>query len=162
MKQNKTNKKRNSLQNLNEFINVFTYFKIYIKNGLTVYDSLLEIRQYSTPWMYQQIEVLILEIDNDKTILPYMNFAKKFNNNIVEEIMITIFQMVDDGTNYNYVNSFTYIFDEFKKNIETNNVEKFNRSLISKTNLCLVGSAIFTLAIMIGVIGMLGATLNGI
>lgn len=162
MKINKREKKRNSLQNLNEFINVFTYFKIYIKNGLSVYDSFLEIRQYCSPWMYTQIDVLIAEIDEDKSIMPYMNFAKKFNNNVVEEIMITIYQMVDDGTNYKYLSSFTYIFDEFKKNIEQNNVEKANRSMGGKTNLCLIGSAIFTLAIMMGVIGMLGATLSGI
>lgn len=162
MKKNKKEKKRNSLQNLDEFINVFTYFKIYIKNGLSVYDSFLEVRQYCSPWMYQQIDVLISEIDSDKSVLPYMNFAKKFNNNVVEEIMITVFQMVDDGTSYKYLSSFTYIFDEFKKNIEHNNVKKAERSMSGKTTLCLIGSAIFTLAIMLGVVGMLGATLNGI
>ena len=76
--------------------------------------------------------------------------------------MITIYQMVDDGTNYKYLSSFTYIFDEFKKNIEQNNIEKEERSMSSKTSLCLIGSAIFTLAIMLGVVGMLGATLSGI
>ena len=162
MKKNKVEKKRKSLQNLNEFISVFTYFKIYLKNGLSVYDSFLEIRQYCSPWMYTQIEILISEIDEDKTILPYMNFAKKFNNNVVEEIMITIYQMVDDGTNFKYISSFTYIFDEFKKNIELNNIEKEERSMKNKTSLCLIGSGIFTLALMIGVIGMLGATLSGI
>jgi hypothetical protein len=55
-----------------------------------------------------------------------------------------------------------FTLDEFKKNIELNNVEKLNKSMSGKTTLCLIGSAIFTLAIMIGVIGMLGATLNGI
>jgi hypothetical protein len=162
MKKNKRTQNRKTLQNLNEFISVFTYFKIYLKNGLSVYDSLLEVRQYCSPWMYAQFDILINEIDGDKSILPYMNFAKKFNNNVVEEIMITIYQMVDDGTNYKYLSSFTYIFDEFKKNIETNNIEKENRSMGSKTTLCLIGSAIFTLAIMLGVIGMLGATLSGI
>ena len=112
--------------------------------------------------MYTQIDILINEIDMDKSIMPYINFAKKFNHNVVEEIMITIYQMIDDGTNYKYISSFTYIFDEFKKNIETNNIEKAERSMRNKTTLCLVGSAIFTLAIMLGVIGMLGASLNGI
>ena len=162
MKKISFKKSSKSLQNLNEFINVFTYFKIYIKNGLNVYDSFLEIRQYCSPWMYNQIDILISEIDGDKTILPYVNFAKKFNNAVVEEIMITIYQMVDDGTNYKYISSFTYIFDDFKKNIEKNNIEKVEKSLSGKTTLCLIGSAIFTLAIMVGVIGMLGATLGGI
>ena len=90
MKKNKLEKKRKSLQNLNEFISVFTYFKIYLKNGLSVYDSFLEIRQYCSPWMYTQIEILISEIDEDKTILPYMNFAKKFNHNVIEEINISV------------------------------------------------------------------------
>lgn len=162
MKKVKKEKHRKSLQNLNEFISVFTYFKIYLKNGLSVYDSFLEVRQYCSPWMYTQVDILINEMDTDKTILPFVNFAKKFNNNTVEEIMITIFQMIDDGTNHKYLSSFTYIFDEFKKNIELNNIEKVERSMSSKTNLCLIGSAIFTLAIMVGVIGMLGATLSGI
>ena len=162
MKKNKANKKQKSLQNLNDFINVFTYFKIYIKNGLNVYESLLGIRQYCSPWMYTQIDILINEIDMDKSIMPYINFAKKFHHNVIEEIMITIYQMIDDGTNYKYISSFTYIFDEFKKNIESNNIERAERSMRNKTTLCLVGSAIFTLAIMLGVIGMLGASLNGI
>ena len=83
MKKTKVEKNRKSLQNLNEFISVFTYFKIYLKNGLTVYDSLLEVRQYCSPRMYSQIDILINEIDDDKSILPYMNFAKKFNHNVV-------------------------------------------------------------------------------
>ena len=61
-----------------------------------------------------------------------------------------------------YIPNAEIIFDEFKKNIELNNIEKVERSMSSKTNLCLIGSAIFTLAIMVGVIGMLGATLSGI
>ena len=47
--------------------------------------------------MKEKIEIFLKEIDDDKTVQPFINFARKFSLLIIESIMISIYQMVDEG-----------------------------------------------------------------
>ena len=98
-----------------EFVNLFTFFKMYLKNGFGVYSSLKEIANFANPSLREKLEKLISDIDVDKTIEPYINFAHSFEELIVEEMMISIYQMVDDGADSNYLIQFELIFDKFSE-----------------------------------------------
>ena len=84
-------------KNLQEFSVIFGYFRIFIRNGYSVYSALKEIVNFANPRLKNFLEELITEIDEDKTVQPFVKFAKRFNEIIVEEMMISIYQMIDDG-----------------------------------------------------------------
>ena len=78
-------------RNLQEFAALFGYFRIYIHNGFSVYSALKEITVFANPSLKKLLEELIKEIDDDKSVQPFIKFAKEFNEIIVEEMMISIY-----------------------------------------------------------------------
>ena len=82
-----------------EFIAIISYFQFFITNSYNVYQAFQSLIAYASPWMEEQIQSLILEIDNDKSVKPFINFANKFKNNVAGNVMMSIYQMVDEGEN---------------------------------------------------------------
>lgn len=156
----KAMEKKRQQDNLLEFVNLFTFFKIYLKNGYGVYSALQEITKFANSSLKEYMDKLIFDIDEDKTVNPFINFAHNFNELIVEEMMITIYQMVDDGINSSHLLQFEIIFDKFSEILYKEQLEVKDRSLSSLTSSSLIGSSYLIVVIAIGVITLLGDMLN--
>lgn len=153
--------KENAL-NLEEFSNLFAYFKIYIHNGYNVYSALKEISKFANKSLKRLLDTLINEINNDKSIEPFVKFAKKFNEIIVEEIMLTIYQMVDDGINSEHLIQFELIFDKFSELMYQRNLKAKDSKLATISSGCLVASSYLMIVLTIGIISVIGDLINGI
>lgn len=145
-----------------EFVNLFTFFKIYLKNGFGVYASLKEISHFANESLKEKIEKLLQEIDEDKTVTPFVNFASYFDELIVEEMMISIYQMIDDGSDSNYLIQFELIFDKFSELLHKKQLDNKDKGLSNLTASALVGSAYLIIVITIGVVTLLGDMINGL
>ena len=146
--------------NMDEFVNLFSFFRIYIKNGFNVYSSLKEITYFASPALKEMLDKLIEDIDNDKTVQPFVRFAKNFDEIIVEEMMISIYQMIDDGEQSNYLNQFETIFDKFSDLLVEKNLKRKDSSLNSLSSAPLIGSCFLIIMITIGIIGIMGDLMN--
>ena len=151
---------RQKRNDLIEFVNLFTFFKIYLKNGFGVYASLKEISNFANSSLKDKLEKLLLEIDEDKSITPYITFARYFDELIVEEMMISIYQMVDDGSDSNYLIQFELIFDKFSELLHQEELHSKDKTLGTLTSSSLIGSAYLIVMITIGVISLLGDMIN--
>lgn len=145
-----------------EFVNLFTFFRIYLKNGFGVYTSLKEISSFANQSLKEKLEKLIQEIDDDKTIAPFVNFAHHFEELIVEEMMISIYQMIDDGENSDYLVQFELIFDKFSDLLYEKYLRAKNSKLATLSNAPLIGASFLVIVLTIGVISILGEVINGI
>ena len=147
---------KNNANLINDFINTFSYFRIYISNNMNAYNAFKEVSKYSSPFIKTKLLVLLDEIDEDKFLKPYMNFAKNFNNKKVEEVMIAIYEMVNEGNSENYLNQFTSVFTSFKARVEKTNQEK----RVSKFNLInamsMGGMMLIMILIMLSIVNMVG------
>ena len=143
-----------------DFIDTFSYFRIYISNNMNVYQAFKQISFYTTPYIKMLLDQLLKEIDNDKSLKPYINFASNFNNEKVEEVMIAIYQMVNEGNNETYLNQFVSIFETFKERVEKTNEQKREARFNTINQCSLVGSGVLMVAIMLGIVNLLGAFLE--
>lgn len=146
--------------NIEEFVHLFSFFRIYIKNGFNVYNALKEITIFANPNLKELLENLINEIDNDKTVKPFVEFARNFDDIIVEEMMISIYQMIDDGEQSNYLNQFEMIFDKFSDILAEKNLKRKDSSLGTLSSAPLIGSCFLIITLTLGVIGILGDMIN--
>ena len=149
-------------ENLQEFAILFGYFRIYIHNGFSVYSALKEITSFANPILKKDLQELISEIDSDKTVQPFIKFGKKFNEIIVEEMMISIYQMIDDGENSDYLVQFELIFDKFSDLLYEKYLRAKNSKLGTLSNAPLIGASFLVIVLTIGVISILGEVINGI
>ena len=145
-------------RNLQEFATLFGYFRIYIHNGFSVYSALKEITVFANP----NLKKLLKEIDDDKSVQPFVKFAKEFNEIIVEEMMISIYQMIDDGESSSYLSQFDLIFDKFSDILYNKNLQKKNSKLGTIASTALLGSSFLIIVLTIGIISIIGEVINGI
>ena len=149
-------------ENLIEFAELFGFFRIYIKNGYNVYNGLKEISKFANENLKDKLLKLIAEIDKDKSVQPFVNFAKNFNEIIIEELMISIYQMVDDGEQSNYLVQFEFMFDKFSEELDEKQLQKKNSILGTLSSAPLIGSCFLIIVVTIGIIGLIGDITNGI
>lgn len=149
-------------ENLLEFSHLFGFFRIYIKNGYNVFNALEEIATFANKNLKEMLTKLLSDIDEDKTVQPFVNFAHNFNEIIIEELMISIYQMIDDGEQSNYLSQFEFIFDKFSETINEKELKKKDSRLGTISSAPLIGSCLLIIVITIGIVGILGEITNGI
>ena len=109
--------------------------------------------------MEEQINSLILEIDSDKTVTPYINFANKFTNKVTTNVMLSIYQMVDEGENIHLI-QFQSLFDELSKNHQKELIDSKDRNMSSLSSLPLIGAGAITVLLTFGIISLMGEMIN--
>ena len=143
-----------------EFISIIGYFQFFISNGFNVYQSFQSLIPYSSIWMEEQIQSLITQIDNDKSVKPFINFANKFTNKIANNVMLSIYQMVDEGENNIHLLHFQSLFEELKRNQQKDLFDGKDRSMSSLSSLPLIGAGAITVLLTFGIIFLMGEMIN--
>ena len=144
----------------NEFVTIISYFEIFISNKNNVYQSFSKTILYCSDWMKDVMSNFLKDIDGDKTIQPFINFANNFKIKIVANIMLSIYTMVDQGESFEQINQFQILFEQLQKSKRIENLEKKQRSLSILASLPLVGAAGMTIALTISVIQIIGDLVN--
>ncbi len=114
-------KQREDLES--EFVHVFVYFGLFVKNGRPVYNALEDCMRYSSDNLRDKIKTLLDEIDEDKTITPYMNFAKNFQNLEIKQVLISIYKMSIEGGGEEYLRQFDAIFTTLSNSKRNKSIE---------------------------------------
>lgn len=144
-----------------EFIEVFSYLRIYLSNSESVYRSLVQSSEYTSQQMKNEINTFVKEIDEDKTIKPFIKFSNLFKNKLIEEVMISLYQMIDGGFTNNYLNQFITLFDNFKNRYLNEDLHKRMKKMDLFNSLSLFGGAYIMLLILLLIINAIGGLING-
>lgn len=143
-----------------DFVSVFTFFKIYLHNGYSVYSALKEVQNFSNKQLATYLSELVQDIDVDKTINPFIRFGKKFNDLVIEEMMISIYQMIDDGSNPTHLSQFDIIFAKISDLSYEREMNKKRNALSSMATFPLLGSGILIIMVTFGIITVMEEMVN--
>ena len=115
---------------------------------------------YCSDWMKDKIEIFLKEIDEDKSVQPFVNFAKNFKQLASHSLMLSIYQMVDQGENSEQLQQFNVIFDELAKNRNREMMEQKERGLANMSTFPLIGAGLITVTLTISILSILGDLMN--
>ena len=150
-------KKHNILKNReNELVAIISYFEVYIQNNNNVYQSFAQLIPYCSDWMKEKVEALLSEIDNDKTVQPFINFARNFQQLSSHSLMLSIYQMIDQGENSEQLLQFNVIYDELAKNRNKELIDLQDRALSNMSTFPLIGAGLITVTLTISILTILG------
>ena len=150
-------KKHNILKNReNELVAIISYFEVYIQNNNNVYQSFAQLIPYCSDWMKEKVETLLSEIDNDKTVQPFINFARNFQQLSSHSLMLSIYQMIDQGENSEQLLQFNVIYDELAKNRNKELIDLQDRALSNMSTFPLIGAGLITVTLTISILTILG------
>lgn len=144
----------------NELIAIISYFEVYVQNKNNVYQSFNMLIPYCSPWMKDKIEVLLKEIDEDKSVQPFVNFANNFQQLSTHSLMLSIYQMVDQGENTHQLKQFDVIFTELARNRNHEMMEQKSNSLANMSTFPLVGAGLITITLTMSILSILGDLIN--
>lgn len=154
-------KKKTILNNReNELVSIISYFDVYIRNNKNVYQSFNQLIPYCSNWMKEKIEDLLKEIDEDKSIQPFVNFANNFQNLSMHSLMISIYQMVDQGESGEQLTHFNVIFDEISRARQQEMINQKDKALSGMSTFPLIGAGMITVALTISILTILGDLIN--
>lgn len=143
-----------------EFIYFIQYLEIFLSNGYNVYSSFIAIKSFMSYWMQDRIDELTIAIDQDKTIAPYINFSKNFKTPIVSNVMMNIFQMVNQGEDVKKLEQFDLLFIRFFENHQELETIKTKKSMDNLSIFPLIGAGIITIMLIVGVVIIMEDMIN--
>ena len=154
-------KKKTILKNReNELVSIISYFDVYIRNNKNVYQSFNQLIPYCSNWMKEKVEDLLKEIDEDKSVQPYVNFANNFQNLSMHSLMISIYQMVDQGESAEQLTHFNIIFEEISRVRQQEMINQKDKALSGMSTFPLIGAGMITIALTISILTILGDLIN--
>jgi len=144
----------------NELIAIISYFEVYVQNKNNVYQSFNMLIPYCSMWMKDKIETLLKEIDDDKSVQPFINFANNFHQLSTHSLMLSIYQMVDQGENTHQLKQFDVIFTELARNRNREMMEQKSNSLANMSSFPLIGAGLITITLTMSILSILGELIN--
>ena len=152
--------KQQEKEHVNELISLLSYFEIFISNGNNVYTAFKMLIPYSSTFMEDAINSMLNQIDVDKSVGPFITFASKFNNRIIESLMLSIYQMVDNGENSGQFAEFNTLFANISKDHQMAMIEEKKRKLNGLDTWPLIGSGAITIVLAIAILNIIGDYIN--
>ena len=132
---------------IKEFTYLFRYLYIEVNHGVKVKDALFNLKEKASLTMNKRLEKLFEEINNDTSLVPYLNFASTFSSVLVEEVMLNLYRLAkkDDKDNLLHFNE-AYL--KLKKIIEKEEMKDSNRSYEFIKTTALIGTAIIIIVVI--------------
>ncbi|MBR1846376.1 MAG: hypothetical protein IJ787_01510 [Bacilli bacterium] len=143
-----------------EFVNIFTFFGIFITDGFTVYNALEQVKNYASEDFAERLETLLRGIDEDKSVTPFVEFAKGFEDVSVKEVMLAVYQMVDEGGGGVYIRQFQKLFGRLSDTRHRMDETKRLSRLDTLSFLPLAGSGLAMLALTLSIMEIMGGLMN--
>ncbi len=160
-KADRLNKEKNEKME-SEFVHVFSYFKVFVNNGRPVYNALEDCIRYSSKDMADLLEDLLLNVDKDKTVKPYLAFSEHFKSLEIRQVMISIFKMSNEGPSSQYAMQFESVFASLSDEKRKAEINKYSGSLDSMNFLPLADSALTIGLIIVAIVVIMGRLTYGI
>ena len=143
-----------------EFVYVISYFRIFISNRNNVYQSFNKIIEYSSDWMKEKLEIFLRAIDGDKSIKPFTDLADRFELPIARNVLVSIYQMVEQGETSEQLNQFTILFEQMSQTLNDERKDRKLRSFDLVGFFPIIGAGLVTIALTFSMLSLVGDMIN--
>lgn len=154
--------KQKAEQDEEEFVRLFTYFGIYIDDGYTVYGALSALLPYADDSLKPKLKTLLSQIDEDKSATPFLSFAETFANKQIRQVMLAIYQMVDQGSNGVFLSQFAHLFGRLSDQKHEESKRRRTAKLASLSFLPLLGAGVAMVMLTAALVEIMGGIMNGL
>jgi len=144
-------KENNNLLEM-QFISFLSYFNAYLYSGNNVYQSISKCIDNLKPEIKGSVINLIDHINEDKSITPFKNFADKFKNESINQLVIMIYQYNQNGKGEENISKMIPLLDKLKNITMNDYIKKESEKLNIYLMMPLVSLAIMSLSFSIGML----------
>lgn len=141
---------------VNEFVSNISYFELFVSNGNDVYDSFKLLLPYSGQYLQNAINAFLIQSEDDKTINSFICFANKFDDSVVNTLMMAIYRLSNTGD----LLEFDLVYNEIKNKQNKDLIESKKKSLDSFNSFPLIGAGAITVLLALNILSVIGDYIN--
>jgi len=149
-----------NLNNLTEIKEAFMYFYLDINNNLNPIVALNNMKNHCSIAMNENIVLLLDEIKNDKSFTPFIKFSNKYHSIIVESLILSIYQLINDYSSKNILN-FNNSFKNYKNKVDEIYSKTYKNQFSFITLTPVIGTMVITILVIITTILLVRGYING-
>lgn len=144
------------LQKQQEFVNFASYLIIFLENKYNVYYAVKVCIPYLDKCLQSDIEEFLNQIDEDKTIMPYVSLAEKIGTSLVMQMMIMLYQMNVSGYDAKYLTKFPYLIEKAQDLLVKEKINKKRSEVGIYSMVPIIGLMVVVFVMVFSIIGMVG------
>lgn len=139
-----------------EFVNFVSYITIFLENKFNVYQATKICTPYLDKYLQKDVTKFIEEIDNDKTIFPYINIAEKIGTSLIMQMMVMLYQINVSGYDAKYLHKFPYLIDKAYDRLTKEKIQYKKNEMGLYAMVPIVSLLIMVFIMVFQIIGMVG------
>jgi anaerobic selenocysteine-containing dehydrogenase len=143
-------------------MDAYGLIKVLILQGQMPYQAMQTTLPFLDSNLAEAFHNLLMEIDLDKSIQPYLHFAKKFKSLMIEQLLFSLYQLENQGGDGRQLQQFQYLFDQVEHQFYQQELLQFHEKMQQQNNLVMIATALIAITLLVGVMQMVGGMLYGI
>jgi hypothetical protein len=150
------NQKDNRLQTKQkEMMNAYRLIKVMLMQAVSPYQALQTIMPFVGSELGEHIHDLLMAIDQDKSIHPYLHFASGFQSLMIEQLFFALYQLENQGGHSQQLQQFQYLFDQVEHQFYQGQLNQFHEGMQNANGYVMVATGLIAFSLLIGVMQLI-------
>lgn len=145
-----------------QMMDAYALIKVLILQGQTPYQAMQTTLPFLDVNLAEAMHGLLMDIDLDKSLQPYLHFANKFQSLMLEQLLFSLFQLENQGGDGTQLQQFQYLFDQVERQFYQQDLLLFHEKMQQQNNLVMIATACIAITLLVGVMQLIGGMLYGI
>ncbi len=145
-----------------QLMDAYRLIRVLILQGQAPYQAMQTILPFLESNLAEAFHELLIDIDQDKSIQPYLHFAKKFRSLMVEQLLFSLYQLENQGGDGRQLQQFQYLFDQLEHQFYQQELLQFHEKMQQQHHWVMIATAMIAMTLLVGVMQLIGGMLYGI
>ena len=144
-----------------EMIDAYRLIKVMLMQSHSPYQALQTVMPFVSSSLGQDIHDLLMNIDQDKSIHPYLHFASGFHSLMIEQLFFALYQLENQGGNPSQLQQFQYLFDQAEQQYYQGQLHQFHEGMQNANGYVMVATGMIAFSLLIGVMQLIAGMMYG-
>lgn len=158
----KANQERLIQQKQQHLLSAYRLIKVLVMQGQSPYQALVTVLPFVDQTIADAFHQLLLAIDQDKSLHPYLQFANQFQSLMIEQLLFALYQLENQGGDARHFQQFQYLFDQAEQQHYQHEVEQFHEHMQQQNQWVMVATGLIALSLLLGVMTLIGGMIRGV
>lgn len=143
-------------------IDAYRLLKVMLMQSISPYQALQTVLPFVDSQLAENIHDLLMGIDQDKSIHPYIQFASGFKSLMIEQLLFAMYQLENQGGHGQQLQQFQYLFDQAEQQYYQSQLNQFHEGMQNANGYVMVATGMIAFSLLIGVMQLIAGMMYGL
>lgn len=148
--------------NQKNMIDAYRLIKVMLMQSISPYQALQTVLPFVDAELAGHLHDLLMAIDQDKSIHPYLHFASSFRSLMIEQLFFALYQLENQGGHSQQLQQFQYLFDQAEHQYYQSQLNQFHEGMQNANGYVMVATGMIAFSLLIGVMQLIAGMMYGL